>query len=260
MWARQECYRSVPALEYLGTLNLESGMTLYRQCRDICPFYDEVIKNRKFGIMHFVHASCRKPCRMTQVVIAGAGFDALGIEITALYPDVRVFEIDRENMDAKARRADLLNDGRRRNISFIEADLVQADVVQKGLVQNGWNPAEPTLLIFEGVSYYLPTEALQALVQALGPERILLEYLRPYADVADDRADIPRKVFGLISNSCGLETIGCYASDQIKELFSGMALKEVAGMMHLEAMRTGTNTYFPTDSSGWIEVCLLENI
>jgi O-methyltransferase involved in polyketide biosynthesis len=40
-----------------------------------------------------------------QLVIAGAGFDALGIAVAELYTHVKVFELDEENMNVKSRLA-----------------------------------------------------------------------------------------------------------------------------------------------------------
>lgn len=49
LWAQQECYQSKKAKYYLSQLDLEDGKILYERCKEICLYYNEVIKNRKFN-------------------------------------------------------------------------------------------------------------------------------------------------------------------------------------------------------------------
>lgn len=81
LWAQQECYKSKKAKDYLSQIDLEEGKTLYEQCKYACPYYDEVIKNRKFGVFNLIKKSFSNKINIPQLVIAGAGLDALGIEI-----------------------------------------------------------------------------------------------------------------------------------------------------------------------------------
>lgn len=193
LWARQECYRSARARDYLGQLNLDEGRDLYERCRDICPYYDEVIKNRKFGVAHLVRQCLADNTGNPQVVVAGAGFDALGIEVMELYPHVKVFELDRENMHAKSHLVTTSSrNASQGDIAFIEVSLLDASAVQRSLSAHGWDPTKPTLLVLEGISYYLPTEAIQKLVHVIDPDWTILEFLKHDENVAAERVHIPR--------------------------------------------------------------------
>jgi hypothetical protein len=253
LWAQQECYRGTRARDYLGQLDLDEGRDLYERCREICPYYDEVIKNRKFGVFHLVGQCLATDAGNPQLVIAGAGFDALGIAVAELYPHVKVFELDEENMNVKARLATPLC----RGIAFIETNLLDAADVRRSLSARGWDPVGTTLLVLEGISYYLPTGSIQKLVRVTDPRWMIFEFLKQDEDIAAERVHIPRQVFGLISSLCGLSHIGRYRTCQLAQLFGDLSVSARYSMKRLEEMRTGANRFFPTEDSGWIEVCLL---
>jgi len=257
LWARQACYQSERARQYLNQLDLDAGRSLYEQCSDVCPYYDEVIKNRKFAVLHLIDTCVAESAEHPQLVIAGAGFDALGIEVKQRYPHVKVFELDRDNMEIKSRLATTLGDDSASGIAFIESNLLNVSDVYRRLCVHGWNSAGPTLLVLEGISYYLPTESIQELVQAIAPRWMIFEFLKHDEDIAADRVEIPRKVFGLISQRCGSPHIRQYSPCQLESLFDHLPVLATYGMKRLEEMRTGTNRFFPTEASGWIEVCLL---
>ena len=259
LWAKQGWYQSKQTMGYLNQLDLEEGKTLYEQARDICPYYDEVIKNRKFGVFTLIGKCCTGKINCQQLVIAGAGLDALSIEATMHYPHLNVFELDKENMDIKSHLVAKSGNNSKGNITFIEANLLDASEVYKSLCAHGWDPVRPTLFIFEGISYYLPTDSIKNLVQVINPGWTIFEFLKKDEEVASDRVDIPRKVFGLISDLCELSNICQYNCSQLETLFSNTSIVTKYSMKQLEEMRTGSNRYFPTEDSGWIEVCLLVN-
>ncbi len=125
-----------------------------------------------------------------------------------LYPHVNVFELDKENMDIKSRLATKLANESKGNIAFIEVNLLNIFDVYRSLSAHGWDPRRPTLLIFEGISYYLPTESIQKLVQVINPTWTIFEFLKQNEEIATDRVNIPKQIFGLISSLCELSYIG----------------------------------------------------
>ncbi len=210
--------------------------------------------------MHSIRKCVEDSREDLQIVIAGAGFDPLGIELVELYPRIRVFELDTENMTAKSAMVSTTNDEICRRISFIEADLLNSPKVHEELSFHGWDQLVPTLLVLEGISYYLPTNSIQKLVHTLHPDSVIFEFLKKDRDIAIDRLPIPQRVFGLISELCGLSLINKFDRMQVENLFSDMPVEDRYGMNQLEKMRTGTNTFFSTEDSGWIEVCLLKSL
>ena len=265
LWAGTTCYRTKKAINFLKQLDLEEGRPLYDKCRDIFP-YEQVIQNRKFGVMHLIQKAIPQKLadkKNQQIIIAGAGFDPLGLELTERYPQLAVFEIDRDNMASKSALVAKLDGGSAsrgagKKLAFIEADLTQTADVYKKLSSRGWEWQRPTLLVLEGISYYLPLSSLGELVRVLRPHKVVFEYLKGDEAIAAARLPIPRKVFGLIAEQCGLSQLNTFNSSQIEAVL-GLEIEERWGMRQLEKKRTKTNPWFPTEASGWIEVCSLKN-
>ena len=256
LWTGKTVYRSPAALNLLEQLDLKNGESLYDQCSAGFP-YAEVIRNRKYGVLRLIRECISRNGEGLQVVIAGAGLDALGIELVSRYDRVRVFELDRENMAEKARIAAALDGAWGERISFVTTDLLAPENVRVQLFDRGWIPDQPTLLVMEGISYYLPVTAMCELVQVLAPGWLVMEYLKTEQAIVPERRQIPNRVFGLIAGQCGLSLINRFGREQIGSLFENMVLDHGLGMNDLERMRTGENQWFPTGASGWIEVSLL---
>jgi methyltransferase (TIGR00027 family) len=96
---------------------------------------------------------------ITQFVILGAGFDtrALNLPKDAL---IRSFEIDTPATQASKRRmlaeAGIGSTG----VAFVLADFETEDWLTK-LIDAGFNPSQPALFIWEGVTMYLDREAVE---------------------------------------------------------------------------------------------------
>ena len=258
LWAQQECYRSEKAKDYLKLLDLKAGNALYKQCEAVCCYYDEVIKNRKFGVLNLIRKCFTEEIDIQQILIAGAGLDALGIEAISYYPHVKVFELDIKNMDIKSNLFSELGDASESNIIFINVNLLNTSEVYGRLSDHGWDPAKSTLLILEGISYYLPSQSIQKLVEVTKPRWTVFEFLKQSKEIDVERAKIAEEIFGLISNCCDCSDIVRYNYAEVESLFN-LPITASYSMKQLEKMRMGSNRFFPTEQSGWIEVCLLEN-
>ena len=256
LWAGEESYRTVKAKQYLRRLDLNTGNFLYQQSNKICSYYAEVIKNRKYGVLNLVNKCFTSNEKITQLVIAGAGLDPLGIEVTSFYPNVKVFELDFKNMDTKSNLFLELGNDLKSNISFINANLLNVSEVIKSLTTHDWSSNENTLLILEGISYYLSMKSLQDFIKAINPAQVVFEFLKLKNEINEESEKIAEQVFNFICEYCNMPEIVRYSHSQFEELFNLQVIIRY-GMNELERMRRGKNKYFPTDDSGWIEVCLL---
>jgi hypothetical protein len=257
LWAQQDCYQSKRALDYLSRLDLEEGKALFNKCHEAWPHYAEIIKNRKFGVLSLIDKACSKKIAEQQLIIAGAGLDPLGIEVTERYPHVKIFELDKENMGLKSHLFTNAENTSKVNITFIDIDLMDVHSLYDTLIANGWDTGNPTILVLEGISYYLHVKTLQGLARVIDPDYMIFEYLKKDGQIAADRIDIPGTVFNIISHECELPHIGRFDYSEVARLFNRPVIARY-GMTQLEKMRTGSNRFFQTEASGWIEVCLLK--
>jgi methyltransferase (TIGR00027 family) len=97
-----------------------------------------------------------------QIVILGAGFDSRAYRLKQLLTNTRVFEIDYgPTQEYKKRRVLEVLGGVPSNLVYAPIDFTKeklGDVLRAA----GYRPAEKTFFIWEGVSMYLPEEAVRA--------------------------------------------------------------------------------------------------
>ena len=261
LWADGAVHTCRHSKKYLNLLDLDSGRALHSECVRIWPHYGEVIKNRKKCIMDLVvhHTMGEK---ITQLAIFGSGMDALSLETVSRTGGVAAYEVDYSRMSLKEgliRKAC----GTGIPIRCISSDLNDAKKVLGCMRKRGWNSSMPSVLVLEGISYFLGRKSLWDLIAAFRTADrrnvLLLEYLIPKENIAKSRQGIPERVFGAIQRNSGSE-VRRTARYDIGEM--GARLGKIGGkiirrysMKDMEKNRTGRNVYFKTCKSGWIEVC-----
>lgn len=114
-----------------------------------------------------------------QVVILGAGWDTRAWGMLA-DSEARIFEVDMAPTQ-QAKRAAIKAAGLAvERVTFVESDLVEKTWLQ-ALSEQGFNPALPTFILWEGVTLYLPVEVFDTIlreVSQLAPgSRIAFDYL-----------------------------------------------------------------------------------
>ena len=98
----------------------------------------------------------------TQVAILGAGFDSHAYRFRELLAPVRVFEIDRPaTQELKRQRVIDVLGPPPDNLTYVAIDFQHEDLLQV-LTRHGYDPAQRTFFILEGVTMYLPEEAVHA--------------------------------------------------------------------------------------------------
>ncbi len=258
LWADGAVHTSRDARAYLGSLDLEAGMGILGRCNRVWAHYGEVIKNRK----HCVLEASRRMLRdrgIGQMVILGAGFDALSVEMLHGEGGLEVYEADSANMPLKERLVRDACPGPARHIHCVDADLGDPAGLAGALEGRGWDARSPSLVVMEGVSYYLGAGEMSGLLRAFGRggrNRAVLEYLLPGRCVSGDRARIPDGVFGAIGDAYGVPPARYDRGGIARLLGPGGAVDAVYGMGEMELARTGGNAHFGGAGSWWIEVCV----
>jgi O-methyltransferase involved in polyketide biosynthesis len=197
---------------------------------------------------------------LNQVIILGAGLSPLSIEWKSRYPNMAVFDIDIDNMKLKMELVSQIKSQKLQEIRFITADLENSSEVEEALIKNGFKIENPSLVVMEGISYYLSKNVLLNLSNLFRKlrtgSRLVMDYLVPARNIADDRQHIPERIFNLIKGECNLSEINRYDSKDFESIFNAKILLKRT-MMGIEKKRKGENILFPTSESGWIEICLL---
>jgi methyltransferase (TIGR00027 family) len=104
------------------------------------------------------HAQAALAAGCTQVIVLGAGFDTLCMELKAARPDLCCIEIDHPATQAARRAA--AGDG---GIGFIAADLAQQALGTMLRAHPDFRAEASTLFVAEGLLMYMPLDAVRTL-------------------------------------------------------------------------------------------------
>lgn len=257
LWAERTLYSSSVVQAFLNSLDMSAGIDLYDECQAIWSDYSNVINNRKWLISNW-SKEILAAGQISQVVILGAGWAPLGLELADLYPKASVFELDIDNMEKKRGLVDRIA-GAPSNISFMSTDITDHDRCFSDLKIAGWKPDLPSLLIFEGISYYLKKTDLARLMTLGGTHsRVIVEFMINLSRVDKSRREIPKKVFGLIEKACSLQTpIQTWDYQELCQRVHGVAMRHV-NLSQIESIRQEIDGFvrkiFPAPETGWIEI------
>ncbi len=260
LWGGKDAYKSKLAQKYLEQLDLSSGYELYNECSKIWEPYHEILRNRKFGVFNFIE-SILKDNSDAQVIILAAGIAPLSLDIIERFPDAKIFDIDIENMPMKKKLFEEVSEGSFENkIKFIESDITNKDILTESLIQHGWDKNRNTIVIAEGISYYVTEDELWNAFSVFQTNDksnfIILESRVPQEKVCEQRRDIQERVWEYLTNALTLKFVTRYYDEKVKEYSEKINAEviEKHTMKDIEMLRFGRNEIFPTDDSGWIEV------
>ncbi|MCX7018161.1 MAG: hypothetical protein WCK47_01905 [bacterium] len=256
-------YATGPAREFFRQIELSAGEELLSQCDAICPWYGEVILNRKYFIRDWARRQLEQSDQPWRIVIPAAGMSPLSLDLLGSHAShiSQIIEYDLEGMEEKRRLYDLAVPNWSDKIVCLTANVSLTSTASELSRFHGGNSTTiPTLVVIEGVSYYLPAVSLKNLVASFhSPDarnRVIIEYMLPDSDIAENRRPIPEGVFRVIEQKCGIPSIRRYSQTemcQLMEAAEGSADRHVS-MREMELLRTGGNQYFPCDHDGWITI------
>ena len=136
---------------------------------------------RKRRLRDLAQGAIGDGCR--QVVLLGAGFDTLCMELQASHPQLACFEIDHPATQRVKRAAAGADAG---GITFVAVDLAQRPLAEVLAACPQFDPKVPTLFVAEGLLMYVPLAAVAALFEQIartGPaNRVAFTWLAPQAD------------------------------------------------------------------------------
>ena len=243
---------------YIKKLDLSAGKPLLECYNAICPWYSEVIVNRKHFIKNTVEELIKADNKPTTIVNLGAGFSPLALELSPLLCDrVHFIEIDRNNMSHKHQRYAELVPDRSRFISCIESDITDTAHLADALMKQLGDPAATRLIVvMEGLSYYIERPAMERVFASLSglftDMSIVFEHLKPCRLVNEERRSIPYRIFSHVRDYTALDRMTTYSQDEIVAMLGPDFSWSYFDMDVMERKRTGSCRYFLTPDAGWL--------
>jgi hypothetical protein len=257
IWAR-DLYRTGSAARFYSCLDLTAGEHMRQECETVCPWYGEVILNRKWLIRHLAAgfvAEAPGPC---QVVIPAAGRSPLALELLDAWNDgiASVIELDITGMEEKQRLYERAAPAHAGKIRCIPVDLSDHSATAEAIAGAGYDPDLPTVVVLEGVSYYISPAVLAGIIPLFASpdhrNRAVVEYMLPCRLVSDDRRKIPRGIWRIINRDCNPGKTVTYSPDELEQALTHAGCDHVVqhSMHKIERSRTGTSPPSPTGGSG----------
>lgn len=257
--AGRESYDHKNTQKYLDYITFDKESACIKDFIAICSYSDHIIKNRKYAIKKMAYQFLSKH-KKAQVLILAAGLDPLSVEIASTFTEATIFDVDKYNMEVK--KQILKKMGGLDTITCITADLTNTVELEKKLLQSCWDKNIPTLIIAEGISYYISVKHLWNIVSCFKSADsdkkniLILEYLLPYDLVSPSQRPHAQNIFNKLKKDYNLPSIVHYSKTLIQTQLAkiGGVLNEIKTMDQIEKERLGTKTIFVDSADGWIQV------
>jgi O-methyltransferase involved in polyketide biosynthesis len=261
LWASGYYARNPRISPYLRRLDLSSGRELVDRYNAICPWYSEVIINRKHFIRSTVEALVRNCANPAVIVNLGAGFSPLSLELSPLLSDrVRFVEMDMQNMEKKTHLYSELFPRECRFISCREADIGNTANLEDTLCPLIDPKKTRLIVVMEGLSYYIARPVMEKVIAdlaGLAQDRyFVFEHLKPCRLVSGERRYIPYRIFSHVRDYTGMDRMTTYSEDEIRSIFGETFSCSYYDMDEMERRRTGSRAFFPVPEAGWLSCAI----
>jgi O-methyltransferase involved in polyketide biosynthesis len=253
-WTSKDIWKSKNAREYFESLDLNEGESLLIKFSDQEKYmHTQSVTNRKYFVRKHI-VEFLKENKKGQVIILAAGIAPLSVEIASLFPESIVFDIDKYSMPDKEKH---LNNTCP-NIKFIEADITDIEFLKRAMIKNGWNPDKPSILVMEGITYYLLENDLKNILSffAGNQARLVADFgLKPEC-VNEKNRIFGVAVFSKIKESVGLDFVNFYEPAYFIKLVKECGFENPKRfiMNDIQLERTGQKDPFNFEESGWISL------
>ena len=195
------------------------------------------------------------------MVQLGGGLDPLTIDLAECHPNSRIYDVDMANMSIKAEINESIGGP---SISFLTANLADIPSLTKILSSAGWSKEESTLLISEGISYYVPKQVYGMTLGALRTSGggLIFEYAMPDELLAGTpKAEIIHDFFTRFSAILDLPfSMQRYSDDEVHALANDLngEVKEILTQHQLEFSRIGRHEMREDPTMGAIRVASIK--
>lgn len=258
-WTKGLCYNGELSKKYLELLDLSKGDDVFNECNKVCDFYPEIIVNRKYSVWELIKFALKENNSINQIIVLAAGLAPLSLDIHSCFPDIDIFDVDIDLMKDKEKLYNEVFDNEK--IHFIECDITDTEKLKDLLIKNSWNPEADAIIIFEGISYYLPKENTSTIFDKLIPNGsnsfVIADILPPPEMIEESRRQYPQKFFEIVCKKCNIPEETRYSHKELNQML-GFEIVKLFNMRTAEMSRTGKNKYFLTDESSWRDVVLMK--
>jgi O-methyltransferase involved in polyketide biosynthesis len=255
-WTSKEIWTSRNAQEYFAGLDLSEGDRLLAQFDEQARFMQtQSVTNRKYFVRkHSLEFLNEHQNFNGQAIILAAGIAPLSVELASIHPQSPIFDVDKYSMIEKEKYLKNVCP----NIQFIECDITNIKLLGERLILHGWNPDQPSVLVMEGITYYLLEEDLRNIFKFFSCHRcrLIADFmLKPEYTLEATRV-FGVEVFRKIQESIGLDFLNFYAPYYFMQMVKDCGFDDAKRftMDTIQRERTGKKYPFEFENSGWINL------
>ena len=245
--------------EYLSHIDFSQVKGLADELSRITPLFREALLIRKRIIRQLIrHLMTQHP--RPQICILAAGLDPLGLQITEYFPDrdLAIYEVDSANMREKQEIYAAIHFTDER-LHTLQADINNTGQLMRTLVDAGYDPQQPTLVIFEGIMHYISEE------QFLSIMRNFISNIKQNAVIMDYMEYAEGLPTGSVSKATEmLDTMESYIGSRLQQFSRKKILNllslldadliEVFDMQAAELALNGQNRVYKGERKGMLEI------
>lgn len=259
LFTNQDMYKGSTARTFMSKIDLSAADPIKEAFKDHWEQKRTELLNRKHGV--------EKGCRQfldahptAQVIHLGGGLDPLSIDLAECYPQAQIYDVDMAHMPLKAEINQSLGGP---EIAFLTANLADVPSLTTVLSGAGWSADSPTLLVSEGISYYIPKNVYSHTLAALRTSggRLVFEYSIPDellvgTPMAEVYLDFYTRFTALLELPFPMQR---YDDSEVNELASNLngEVQEILIQKELEFSRLGKNVMRKDPTMGSIRVATI---
>lgn len=257
LWTDESVYEGPSAKKFLKHLSLDAAVPLSQELAKTRDDIEEEITNRKYGIKKF-YTDFLTSSPDSQVIILGAGLDPKSLDIAEKYPRATIFDVDMDHMDLKQKITKGLHGPE--NLKFCTANIGDVQQLLSVLENNGWDHNKTTLVLAEGLVYYVTKDLFRIVMRKLRHPNggLVVEYSIPNEDVLPPEMGLGnRDFFNLLQKKLGRDMpIERYSIEDIQTLADDLKGKVIGtwNQQQMEKERKGRNQTFTELNTGVVRV------
>jgi hypothetical protein len=259
-WTGNDFYKTTEVVDIINSLDLQGGKEIAEKFKPVWPHFDQAIQNRKFAILQFVKFIVEQNKNQFQLVNLGAGVDPLSLEISITHNIPIAFDVDFDTKLLKYKSELVSKLKSEFLLKFVAANISNKEELRRRLIGSGWDSNKKTIVIAEGVSYYLKKDTLWNSLELFhsphNDNYLIFEYYKQDKNVDIEFQEIAKKGFGLVYEDTGVLTR--YDIEAIRSQLRPWKgnVVDIYTLKRAESERYGFNKIFPNEKSGWAEIAL----
>ena len=264
VWDNNISYQSPKAREFLYHLDLSEGQKMYNKIQHLRPHLDEIIPNRKFIIHNYIRKTLKENKPFAQVLVLACGWDPILVKMSEEFPKHSFFGVDSESVQQQEQLIQKIMP--HSSIFYLNADITNSKQLIRELSAKGWKSDQPTCIILEGISYYIPPkifwETLKILKQNIQADCFICgDFLIDWTQqkISKTSQNLALTTFNMIKESCSQNYYPC-TTQQIQKNLEDLNFSKIQFFTQnqIQKQRRGNVTPWET-GEGHIQLFTAQN-